>query len=113
VAALESFSPQVDITDNGKEIRVTAELPGIDEKDVEISLSGDTLTIRARRRRKRRRRARSAIGWSAPTAAFAASFAARRGRPDKAIASYKKALTITLPKTAAATASKKIAVKTA
>jgi HSP20 family protein len=29
------------------ELLITAELPGVDEKDVEVTVSGDTLTIRA------------------------------------------------------------------
>lgn len=40
-----AFNPQVDVTENDKEIKVAAELPGLDEKDIEVSLSGDMLTI--------------------------------------------------------------------
>src|ERR1700751_629190 len=29
------FLPRVDVTETGKEVRITAELPGLDEKDVE------------------------------------------------------------------------------
>ena len=39
------FVPQVDVAENDKEVRVTAELPGMDEKSVSVSLSGDALTI--------------------------------------------------------------------
>jgi len=40
-----AFSPQVDIVDSEKEIKVSVELPGLDEKDIEVTLSRDTLTI--------------------------------------------------------------------
>jgi HSP20 family protein len=39
------FSPAIDISETEKEIIVKVELPGIDQKDVEISLSGATLKI--------------------------------------------------------------------
>ena len=29
-----AFLPQVDVSETGKEVRITAELPGLDEKDV-------------------------------------------------------------------------------
>jgi len=47
------FNPAVDLTENEKEVRLRAELPGVDEKDVEISLDGDTLTIRGEKREER------------------------------------------------------------
>lgn len=39
------ISPQVDVTEDDKQFVVTAELPGLDEKDVEVTLGDDTLTI--------------------------------------------------------------------
>ena len=40
------FMPHVDVSENDKEVKVTAELPGMDEKDIDVSLSHDSLTIR-------------------------------------------------------------------
>ena len=37
--------PSVDVSESDKEIEVTAELPGIDEKDIDISLAEGVLTI--------------------------------------------------------------------
>lgn len=48
-----AFSPALDVTDNGNEVRVRAELPGVDEKDVEIHVDGDMLTIRGEKRQER------------------------------------------------------------
>ena len=42
--------PSVEISDNDKEIRVTAEVPGLDEKDIEILLDDGVLTLRGERR---------------------------------------------------------------
>jgi len=47
------FNPAIDMTENEKEICLRAELPGVDEKDVEIKLDGDVLTIRGEKREER------------------------------------------------------------
>ncbi len=41
-----SWSPAIDIVENAEGYQVRAELAGIDAKDVDVSLSGDVLTIR-------------------------------------------------------------------
>lgn len=38
--------PNVEVSETDREIRVTAELPGLEEKDVEVLLDGDVLTLR-------------------------------------------------------------------
>lgn len=47
------FNPAIDVTENDKEVRVRAELPGVDEKDIDISLDGDMLTVRGEKREER------------------------------------------------------------
>ncbi|RWB21812.1 Hsp20/alpha crystallin family protein [Mesorhizobium sp.] len=42
--------PSVEISDGEKEIRVTAEIPGMDEKDVEVLLEDGVLTLRGEKR---------------------------------------------------------------
>jgi HSP20 family protein len=42
--------PSVDITDNDKEIEISVEMPGLERKDVEISVENDLLTIRGEKR---------------------------------------------------------------
>jgi HSP20 family protein len=44
------LAPHVDVSESDEEVRIAAELPGIDEQDVEVSLSGDILTIRGEKR---------------------------------------------------------------
>jgi HSP20 family protein len=48
-----AFSPQVDIVDSEKEIKVSVELPGLGEKDIDVSLSGDMLTISGEKRQEK------------------------------------------------------------
>src|SRR3569833_2264870 len=38
--------PKMDVTETDKEIEVTAELPGLEEKDVQINVADNLLTIR-------------------------------------------------------------------
>ena len=42
----ESRMPSVDVADRAKDIIVTAEIPGIDEDDLEVSVTDRTLTIK-------------------------------------------------------------------
>ena len=43
------MSPRLDVSETDQELDIDAELPGFDEKDVEVTLAGDTLTIRGER----------------------------------------------------------------
>lgn len=45
-----SLMPQMNISETDKEFRVTAELPGVAEKDVDVTLDDDVLTIRGEKR---------------------------------------------------------------
>jgi len=44
--------PMVDISDTGNEIRLTAEMPGVNREDLEVSVSDDRLTIRGEKRKQ-------------------------------------------------------------
>jgi HSP20 family protein len=41
-----AFVPQIDVSETSQEVRISAELPGLDEKDVEVTLTGNMLRIR-------------------------------------------------------------------
>lgn len=41
-----SFTPRIDMKEDDKALTVTAELPGMVDRDVEVTMNGDTLTIR-------------------------------------------------------------------
>lgn len=43
--ALTAFSPRLDVSEDEKEFSVTVELPGVDQKDLKLSLENGYLTI--------------------------------------------------------------------
>jgi HSP20 family protein len=48
--ALMNIVPKVDVAETDSEIEITAELPGLERKDVEITLEDDVLTIRGEKK---------------------------------------------------------------
>ncbi len=48
----EEWLPSVDISETTKNFILKAELPGLDAKDVKVSLSGDLLTIKGEKKRE-------------------------------------------------------------
>jgi HSP20 family protein len=44
------FMPRVDVRETDEAIQVTAELPGMDEKDIDISLSHEALTLKGEKK---------------------------------------------------------------
>jgi HSP20 family protein len=42
--------PKVEISESDNELRVTAEVPGVEEKDIEVLLDDDVLTLRGEKR---------------------------------------------------------------
>ena len=51
-AFTEEWLPSVDISETNKNFIVKAELPGLDAKDVSVSLSGDLLIIKGEKKRE-------------------------------------------------------------
>ena len=49
-AAVRLWSPVVDVAENENEIVLRAELPGMKQEDIDIELTGDTLSIRGERK---------------------------------------------------------------
>jgi HSP20 family protein len=45
-----NLMPRMDVTETDKEIEIAAELPGLERKDVEISLEDNVLTIRGEKK---------------------------------------------------------------
>jgi HSP20 family protein len=50
----EFIGPEVDIVETKDAVEVTAELPGCDEKDIEVVVSQDMLTLRGEKKTERR-----------------------------------------------------------
>ncbi|MCC6888386.1 MAG: Hsp20/alpha crystallin family protein [Hyphomicrobiales bacterium] len=49
-AGARNLVPAIDVTESDSEIEITAELPGLEEKDVEINVADNVLTIRGEKK---------------------------------------------------------------
>lgn len=94
--------PRTDLVETDREYRVIAELPGLEEKDIDIVLNGDVLTLKGESR----------VETEGQNPLYTERFHGRFQRsiglgpdidPDKVSASFRNGvLTIVLPKTAEA-----------
>jgi len=108
--------PAVDVVEKDKAYEITAELPGMDEKDIELVIAGGALSIKGEKQEEKEEKRKGYYLSERRYGSFQRSFRV----PDdvdveKIDASFKKGvLTVTLPKKpGAAKAEKKIAVKAA
>ena len=109
-----AFTPQVDVTENDKEIKISAELPGMDEKDIDLSLQNDMLTIKGEKKEEKEDKGKDYYRMERSYGSFIRTIPLPvEVETDKVEARFKKGvLSITLPKTAKAVAeTKKVAVK--
>ena len=101
--------PQIDIDETDKEVRITAELPGLDEKDVSLEIANGVLSISGEKKSESEDKA----------CRFSERFYGRFERripledvdEDKVSAAFKKGvLTITVPKSTEAKNVRRIAI---
>ena len=101
--------PQIDIDETDKELRITAELPGLDEKDVSLEIANGVLSISGEKKSESEDKARR----------FSERYYGRFERrisledvdEDKVSAAFKNGiLTITVPKSAEAKNVRRIAI---
>lgn len=108
------FVPQVDMVENDREFKVSVELPGLEEKDVNVTLAHNLLTISGEKKEEKEDKGKNYYRMERSYGSF------RRSIPlpdeveaDKAEATFKKGvLTVNLPKTAEAQNRKRISIKT-
>jgi len=114
-----SFSfatPAVDVTEDNTAYKVIAEMPGMDEKNIHISVIGDMLTLKGEKRGENEEKNNNRYVSERAYGAFARRFSLPNGvdRDNIAAELNKGVLTITLPKkTEAQQPEKKIEVKAA
>lgn len=107
-------TPAVDIAETDKAYEITAELPGLDEKNVEVKVANGMLTIKGAKKEEKEEKKKDYYLSERRYGSFERRFQIPEGvEADKIEATFKKGLlTVTLPKTAAAQAAeKKIAIK--
>ncbi|MCZ0733455.1 Hsp20/alpha crystallin family protein [Phreatobacter sp. AB_2022a] len=104
--------PTVEISDTGTELKVTAEIPGLEEKDIEVLLDDGVLTLKGEKRSETEDKEKQF------SERFFGHFERRiplgiEVEPDKVEARFRNGLlTITLPKSAKAQSqAKRIAIK--
>jgi HSP20 family protein len=106
--------PSMDLSETDKEIELTAELPGLEEKDVQLNVADNVLTIRGEKKNEREEKNKDYQLVERSYGSFTRSIQLPTGvNPDsiKAVMS-KGVLRVTVPKPAPSQA-KKIDIKTA
>lgn len=113
---LPSAAPRTDVSETDDGVEVCVELPGMDEKDIDVSLGDGVLTIRGERKAEKEEEKKGYFLSERSYGSFYRSIPLPPGADtDKAEAKFKNGvLTITLPKTPEAREKvRKIAVKAA
>jgi HSP20 family protein len=108
--------PAVDVAESEKGYEITAELPGMDEKNIEVKLVNGTLTIKGEKQEEKEEKKKDYYLNERRFGSFERSFAVPESVDETKIeAPFKKGvLMLTLPKKAEAqTPAKKIEVKAA
>ena len=106
-------APAVDIVEKDNAYEISAELPGMDEKNIEVKYSGGLLTIKGEKEEAKQEKKKDYHLSERRYGSFQRSFSLPDGvNADKIEASFKKGiLTVTLPKSLEAQKKeKKIAV---
>src|SRR5688572_8181101 len=109
---MEKWAPSMDVSETPEALVVKAELPGVDPKEVEISVSGDTLTVKGEKKEEKEEKGKT---WHRLERSYGSFFRSMTlpmpVDADRITAEAKDGvLTITLPKTEKAKA-KRIEVK--
>lgn len=108
------FQPKVNVADGEKEITVSVEIPGMDEKDIELSLTKDALTIKGEKKEEKEEKGKNYHRMECSYGSFSRTLPLPvEINTEKAEAAYKKGvLKIVLPKTEKAVKeTKKIPIK--
>jgi HSP20 family protein len=94
------WAPRVDIAETEKEIVVKADLPGVETKDVEVSVMGESLVLRGERKEEREEKKKNYHRMERFVGQFYREIPLPAGTdPDKIVASSTKGVvTVTIPK---------------
>ncbi|NPV87101.1 MAG: Hsp20/alpha crystallin family protein [Anaerolineae bacterium] len=94
------FMPQIDISETDKEFTITADLPGIDDKDIEVSVSNNVISISGKKEAQKTEKGRNYYHVERSFGSFHRDIPLRMEiDEDKVEARFDKGvLTITAPK---------------
>ena len=97
-------TPVVNLTETEKEYEITAELPGIDEKDVDVTLADGILTVKGEKKEEREEKKKNYYLSERSFGAFQRSFRLPENTDDNKITAEvsKGVLMVKIPKKAAA-----------
>ncbi len=95
------FTPRVDVTEDNENLYVEADIPGVDKKDVKVSVVGDVLTISGEKKKESRDENKNYYRLERTSGSFSRSFTLPSEiHNDKISAEFTNGvLKITLPKT--------------
>ena len=95
-----AFVPRVDVSETDTAVKVTAELPGMDEKDISVELQDDVLTLRGEKKSEQEEKGKNWFRREQSYGSFHRSIELPAGvDAGKAKAQFKKGvLTFTAPK---------------
>ena len=104
VPALGEWTPRLDVSETKDALVVKAEIPGVEQKDINVSLQDQTLTIKGEKQQEKEEKDER---WHRVERSYGSFLRAVRlpaaVDADRVTATFKNGvLTVTLPKTAAA-----------
>ncbi|MBN9598608.1 MAG: Hsp20/alpha crystallin family protein [Afipia sp.] len=110
----QALVPSMDVSETDREIEITAELPGLEEKDVQLNVADNLLTIRGEKKNLREEKDKDYRLVERSYGSFSRTIELPAGVDADSIKATisKGVLKVTVPKPAPAVA-KKIEVKTA
>lgn len=110
-----TVAPNVDVVERDGEYSISAELPGMEEKDIEVSIANGVLTVRGEKKQEREEKKENYYISERRFGSLQRSFRLPENvDADKIDAHFKNGvLTLTLPKNPGTEQAKKIAVKSA
>ncbi len=110
------LKPSVDIASTDKEYTISVELPGVDEKDVQVEVTGDTLRIRGEKRQEKEQSGRNYYAVERSYGSFRRALCLPEDADAEGLSATLKhgVLTVTVPrKESARTSAKRIEIKPA
>ncbi len=101
-----AFSPSIDVKESDKDFTIRAELPGVDEKDIEVSVTSDGVTIKGEKKEDKEDKGKNYYYMERSYGSFNRMIPlAVETEADKASASFKNGvLNIIIPKSASSKA---------